>query len=1345
MNNRAKRILGVIGCAAFAAQLSAQPKPLPEPLRGWEDWVLDGAEYRRCPLRAGRDGSDTDDFVCVWPGRLELSLDAAGGTFRQTWRVFRTSWVGVPGDEKIWPATVMVAGAPAPIVARDGRPLLRLVPGTHEVTGTLAWQTRPRELRIPSATALLSLTLDGAVIAHPIIDGNQVRLGEQSSLAEPPTLELTVHRLLADTVPAELETRIRLRVGGAAREELLALPLLAGFTPLAITSELATQIEPGGGLRVRVRAGNWEIGLRARSSDIAREFTIEPPSQERGTWVNEEIWSFAAQDRLRIAAVEGVVSINPEQAQVPGDWQELPAFLVTPGSTLRVVERSRGLPADNDNVLQLRRDLWLDFDHRGYTIVDHVTGTMRDGWRLELAAPYRLQSARVDGEPLLITRTDAEHSGVELRDSQVNLQATARLEAFGGWHAASGWNERFRALDGTLHLPPGHHLLAALGVESSPDAWISRWDLFDIFLVLITTVAVARLCGWRWGTLAALALVLNYQEPYAANWLWLNAVIALALARLVGSGWLGRCVFVYRLLAIASLVIWFVAFAVMQVRVALYPQLEVARASMVSASMRAAAAPDAQLEQQVPRMMVSKRLETAGRAAAVFREQKREAGDNISVTGSSVRQERYAPGTTIQAGPGMPNWDYLRYRLQWHGPVSPDNDLRFIVFGRFAVSLWQIVGVALAALLLIGIVPRRGWSLRVTPAVATTATALCLIALLLPAPVTAQAPDPKLLEDLRARLVRPPECAPTCAEIQQAKVTTTSDTLAIDLTVNALTEVAIAMPAAPGRWRIDAVLLDETTPATLRRDGNQNFIDLPAGVHRVRLRGALLAADSIQVVFPSAPRAISASGSGWIASGIDGGRLPTGTLELARQGGTGERIEVSVQVPPFVAVRRAIDLGLDWSVTTTITRIAPQRGAFTLEVPLLPGEAVLDANATIRQGKLVAAFGPDQRVLKTASALPRSDELQLTHAADVPWREVWAIAVGDTWRVKFSGLPPVAPENEQGRWLHEYHPRGGETLVATVTQPDAIPGTMLAIDRVVLKVEKGRRATNHELLLWYRATQGGRQTLTLPEQARVTSVRLDGDELAIRPERGVLPVNVVPGEHQVAVTFEDDVGVSSRVQSPAIDLGTTAANVGIIVTLPDDRWLLYAGGGGVAPVVLYWGELAVFIIVAIALGRITRTPLRPHEWLLLGLGLSTFAWATLALFAAWIFALRWRENWLGTASRWKHGLIQGALVVLSVATLGALIAAIPQGLLAQPDMSVRSTDSWRGQLHWFFDQSSGPLPRVSAISLSLWWYRAAMLAWALWLAFALLRWLPWAWRAFLGQTQVMSVTEHSPA
>jgi len=51
------------------------------------------------------------------------------------------------------------------------------------------------------------------------------------------------------------------------------------------------------------------------------------------------------------------------------------------------------------------------------------------------------------------------------------------------------------------------------------------------------------------------------------------------------------------------------------------------------------------------------------------------------------------------------------------------------------------------------------------------------------------------------------------------------------------------------------------------------------------------------------------------------------------------------------------------------------------------------------------------------------------------------------------------------------------------------------------------------------------------------------------------------------------------------------------------------------------------------------------------------------------------------------------------------------------------------ELSWFNDQAPGELPIPWALSLSMWWYKAAMLLWALWLAFALVRWLPIAWKA----------------
>jgi hypothetical protein len=84
---------------------------------------------------------------------------------------------------------------------------------------------------------------------------------------------------------------------------------------------------------------------------------------------------------------------------------------------------------------------------------------------------------------------------------------------------------------------------------------------------------------------------------------------------------------------------------------------------------------------------------------------------------------------------------------------------------------------------------------------------------------------------------------------------------------------------------------------------------------------------------------------------------------------------------------------------------------------------------------------------------------------------------------------------------------------------------------------------------------------------------------------------------------------------------------------------------------------------------------------------------------------------------------------VTIVALVAVIGAIPVGLLGRPDMQIVSPVSY-GELAWFADRTASATPSAGVISLSIWFYRAAMLAWALWLSLALLRWLPWAWAAF---------------
>ncbi|MGH8314313.1 MAG: hypothetical protein ACRETU_04085, partial [Steroidobacterales bacterium] len=186
--------------------------------------------------------------------------------------------------------------------------------------------------------------------------------------------------------------------------------------------------------------------------------------------------------------------------------------------------------------------------------------------------------------------------------------------------------------------------------------------------------------------------------------------------------------------------------------------------------------------------------------------------------------------------------------------------------------------------------------------------------------------------------------------------------------------------------------------------------------------------------------------------------------------------------------------------------------------------------------------------------------------------------------------------------------------------------------------------------------------------------------------------------------------------------------------LPEDRWALFAlgRGAGVGPAILYWGELVVFLAVATLLGRWRHSPLRVHEWLLLGLGLSTLSWFVFVLVAGWLFAFRWRAQRASeSVARWRFNVRQVALALLAVVAITSLVfSGIRYGFLSRPDMGVVGAGSGEGVFSWFRDQTSGPLPQPLVISVPLWVYKTLIFAWAVWIAIALTRWIRVAWAAW---------------
>ncbi len=1313
---------------------------VPADLAGWQQWVLKDKEYRDCPFYFDHGASERGDYVCAWPGQLELDVTATGGRFLQQWTLHaEDQWIALPGSPEHWPDRVMANDRPVEVIARNNAPSIRLAPGTWRVAGRFAWNERPGVLRLPPESGLLTLTVDGREIQRPEIDQNGVFLGERrQDTRAVDSVRAVVYRLVADDIPTRLVTQLQIDVSGSVREEVFGPILPEGFVPLSLQSQLPAKLEADGNLHLQVRPGRWLVHLAARGPAVMNEIR----SASGGTNLpGSEIWSYQSNDRLRVTAAEGPTPVDPAQVEVPGNWQAFPAFRVDADGSLFISERSRGIVSAS-NELSLSRTLWLDFGGDGFIVEDQIGGEMRTDWRLDMSGSYSLLSATEYGENLLITKGDEDgQTGVELRQTQVDLEALGRSDTRGNM-AVTGWDARFAEVDARLNLPPGHKLLAAPGVDNAYGSWMSEWQLLDFFLVLIITIAVWRLFTPVAGVVALCALVLSFHELFAPTWLWLNLLVAVALLRVAPEGRLYKIVRSYQLLSAAALVIALVPFIAGQLRVAIFPQLESQYNAYGLSDGYAEPELAFQMEEDAPGRMERKSLAVPSSSPV-----ESATLEEVVVTASKERQEfsRYAPNAIVQAGPGIPSWRWNTYSLSWSGPVDPEQTMRLVVLPRWLVSMLRFVEVGLmllfAGILAAEIANRRwtlpgGLALGRSQAAGMLATGLC-VALLSASPVAdAQMPDAELLRQLEQRLMEPPDCVPRCAEIASADVEVNGDTIGMSLSVHALESVAIPMPGSAQGWRPSAVLVNGAANARVlrARDGSYWLLVTP-GRHTVTLRGPVPESDSLEIPFKTPPRVVSVDAEGWFIAGVKDRRLLSGSLQLTRlqaeEGGDTVRWESS-RFPTFARVERTVELDLDWRVRTTVYRIAPAQGALTLEVPLIDGETIVSGEFTVSDGKVLVSMDPQQRAVSWTSNLPLKSPLTLRAPMDEPWSESWRVAVGNIWNAEFDGLP----ESNSGAGVNdvrvaEFDPRAGEELIIVATRPEASAGSTLAFDAVTLGVDYGNHSSDVSMGLQYRATRGAQHVVLLPDEAELTGVVIDGREQTLRAEGRELTLPILPGEHSILVSWRAAGGMGLRTFTPEVDLGAPASNIELSLSRTDNRWLLGTTGPQLGPAVLYWPELAALILFALILGRIGIAPLATRHWLLLGLGFSTFSWSVLALVAVWLLVCGLREKIKpGDLNWWRFNVMQIVIGGLTVFALLAIVTALPQGLLGTPDMHIAGHQSYGTELGWFADRSVSVLPLASAITVPMWIYKALILVWALWLSFALLRWLPWVWQRF---------------
>ncbi|MEW5722271.1 MAG: hypothetical protein AB1896_04135 [Thermodesulfobacteriota bacterium] len=1363
-------LLGVNPAAAGAG--TGAPPDLAE----WQDWVLFGQEERRCPLVY----NDGGDLRCLWPSRLELNIEPGGGRFRQEWLAFAPTWAPLPGGPGRWPTNVEVDQARVPVVEKDGRPAVRLEPGGHTITGAFDWNEVPETLLVPPASGLVSLTLAGRPVDFPVWDkGGRLWLQKRTApQGEEDRLEVRVQRLLTDSIPLIVTNLLKVDVSGRAREVTLADVLLEGTTAMSLESPLPARIDPDGSLKMQARPGRWEIQIVSRfMGPVHRLGPVKGP-------FGREIWAFQAQNHLRLVEITKATPIDPGQTDLPDEWKEFPAFILDPGQEMVFKEIRRGDPDPAPDRLDLERTWWLDFDGRGYTVQDRITGAMSRQWYLAMNKPGALGRVSVSGQDMLITRQGREGlPGVELRLGELDLTADSRIEGTERTLPAVGWDHDFQSVQGRLNLPPGWRLITVTGVDVVPGTWFDRWTLLDLFLVLIIAMAVFKLFGWRWGLLALVTLGLIYHEPDSPRIVWLNLLAALALLKVLPPGWARRLANLWRLGSVIVLVVMAIPFIIGQVRVGVFPQLE-----------RYYAGPTGYMADKVEEeveydVSTGKEGGLAPRAPAPPSLAKKEAPmvqkmeDQQAYEQAQRRQQALAqdPNALIQTGPGLPAWEWLEIYLNWTGPVKKDQQIRLYLLSPGVNLALALIRVVLLTIMVVGLIDLRRWwrGLDKARAVPAAATAAMLIFLLVPGvawavnePAQAQqgqqmfpnqplnqpwigppggvsgveCPTLQLLNELRERLLPAPKCLPYCAYYPRLDVAVTPDSLRLLVEVHALARAAAPLPGSLESWLPDQVLLDGEPAAGLMKDdqGTLWFL-VPEGIHHVVLLGRTPPANNFQLPMPLRPGQVAVSAEGWEVTGLGPEGQVQASLQFTRlESREGDEELRGSVLPPFLQVERTLSLGLTWEVRTRVTRLTPPGHPVVVEVPLLPGESVTTAGVRVAKGRAQVNMDPRAEEFSWSSTLEVTPEILLKAPEDAPWTEAWVLDASPIWHCEPAGIPVIHHQDDAGRWEPRWRPWPGESVTIKVTRPPAIPGQTLTIDAAGLDWTPGRRSNKAGLNLEIRASQGGQHKVVLPPGAELQVVKINGRTQPIGQEGRDVVVPLQPGRQTVYLEWHEKAGSSWFHQAPEVKAGEKtenqvrfdgrAVNADVIFHLPANRWILWAGGPRLGPAVLFWSYLAAVILAALALGRIQWTPLKTRHWLLLGLGLTQVHPLMAIVIVGWLLVLGLREK-RTPADHWLvFDLAQLGLALWTLVALIFLYLAVHDGLLGIPQMQISGNGSYAGpsgiQLNWSQDRVLELMPRPWAVSLPKIIFNGLMLVWAVWLALSLLGWLRWGWRSF---------------
>jgi len=1289
---------------------------IPPTLLEWKDWVLNDVKDRECPINY-----QSGQPQCSWFDTIRVSTDSQKVDFDMNITLYRDKTeVQLPSSNLNWVNNVLIDNKKAIVLQRDNKPIVILSKGKHHIQGSIPYNSNLKYLQLPAHIPLVELYKDNLKITSPKID-NQSKLWleqQESSEVEKGTLSVSIYRKVIDGHPLRMQTYLHLRVSGKMRWVVLDGVVLDGFLPTAIHTKLASTITEDKKLKIELKAGEWIATIDSYTPNNLS--TLHKPKQ-KFIYANEEIWTMQTNPNYRTIKIEGVQSIDPSQTTLPKKWKRLPSYLVKDSDKFTIKELYKSIKQQSKNEFSLHRDLWLDFDGGGYTISDKIEAQISQIRRLEATNLLDLASVSINNRPTLITTiAQSSQKGVELRAKNSNIKASSRYSGDITNPPANGWDEKFKSISTILNLPPVWGLFASFGSDNKTTAWIDKWDLMDIFLVLLMSIAIYQLYGIKWAIPATVFAILFWHETDAPTTIWLFILALVATLRMLEGGRLAKVLKIILAVIVAITVLQVLNFSVHEIRTALYPQLEKSNYTYSSDNYdRGLVA----YESIQPNRRYKKDMKNSVvQSSDKYKKYPKNSYNQI------IMQNRIDPNAVVQTGIGEPKWHWHSYNFSWQSSVDSNERLKLWLISPTLHKIWNIVNIFGMLFLLYMLLYE--FIEVIKPKISNSGTkAITLLVVLLlfsPSKIDADIPTDKMLTELKSRLTTPPVCLPNCSSMQNIELKIEDNILQIDISISAGANISVPLIGNRHSWLPQSVMVDNKKATNIRLDNRGGlWIVLTKGVHLVQLRGVIKG----QQITLSSPLPIrnfkSTSSDLWRISSDKKSYIEISSLAQIEK----KRTQKS-QIEPLVEIKRTFYFGQRWYIDTEVKLLNRIDKPYSFAYPLLANESVLDKEIETKENQVLLHLENANSHYKWRSSLPISSNLELKAIDTNQIVEIWQMDVSSIWNIKYSGIEPISQKSIDNILLPNFKPWHSERLKLSLEKAQAVKGENLTIESSKIKIVQSAKYRDVTLNLKIKSSKASQYKITLKGIKEINPTIIDNQTHYLKISNSQITIPLQAKEQSVQISYREEYSSGMSYHFPTIDLAKESSNNTLELKLPQNRWILWTHGTLLAPAVLLWGVIFALLIFAIILGRVEGTPLRSRDWLLLGIGVSSSSFMIMLPIVIWIFTLRFREKQGDKLVGWRRNIIQVLLVILTIISISTIIGAVSVGLLGNPDMMIAGNGSYGNFLNWYSDRIFGVLPEPTVISVSIWYYRLLMLLWSIWVAFALIRWLKWAWGVF---------------